>query len=322
MEENLPVDITPKPASGMVTGSVANGAKDNGALETPIKYLGPPDAVTGKPNDEVATEEGSVIDYSEDEFFHEESSAGSSTLQGDTVDSRVPAVKASALETDISYLNNADVQEKLTDDSVDLEYIQQSSRTQNDRTSRSPIHDELQSLSQNPINFTKEASKPGPDAEELDVLLDEDTYDEADTPNRHEYIQDGINGQSGTFQEVIRSELKHSSTDAEKSNHTTINGIMGHRGEALKEAVAVGEQGWTEQTLQSSLDSNFAHTAVEDDEITYDDDDEEEQSNLVQNLAPSPPSLKRGHNSLEGGLEANRSSHGTSGCRCFNIAYR
>lgn len=306
-----PVDITPNPASGLVAESVANETEDDGMLETQREYIGPPNVLTGKPNDEAAAEEGSVIDYSEDELFHEESSAGSSTLQGDIIDTRVPVVKASALKTDISEVNNADIQEKLTDGLVDLEESQQLLETHNDRHARSHIHDELQSFGHDSFDVTKEASEPGVDAGELDVLLDEDTYDEADIQDRREYTQHGTNEQSGTLQGEIQSELEHSSTDAEKSNNTTVNGVTGIREKDFDELVAVGEQGRTEQTSPSSLDVTSSHTAVEDDEIIY-DEDEEEQTVPVQKPAPSPPSLKRGRNSLEGGLEANRFSPGIS----------
>jgi len=306
-----PVDITPKPASGLVAESVTNEIEDDGMLETQREYIGPSDILTGKPNDEAAAEEGSVIDYSEDEFFHEESSAGSSTLQGDVIDTRVSVVKASALKTGISDVNNADIQEKFTDGVVDLEKSQQPLETQNDRHARSPIHDELQSLGHDPFDVTKEAAEPGVDAGEPDVLLDEDTYDEADIQDRHEYTQHGINEQSRTLQEEIKSELERSSTDAEKSNNTPVNGIPGIREEDFDELVAVGEQERTKQTSPSSLDVTFSHTAVEDDEIIY-DEDEEEQTDTVQKPVPSPPSLKRGRNSLEGGLEANRFSPGIS----------
>lgn len=48
----------------------------------------------GKEIDEAAEEDDSIIDYSEEEYVNEESSAGSSTLQGETLDPNFPAIKA------------------------------------------------------------------------------------------------------------------------------------------------------------------------------------------------------------------------------------
>lgn len=311
IDGKLPVDITPNPASVLVAEFNANGTEGDGGPETQNDNIGPPEIVTGKTNDEAAAE-GSVIDYSEDEFFHEESSAGSSTLQGDIIDTRVSVVKAPALRTDIPDVDDAENQEQLTDDLIDLEKSQQPLEAQGDRAARSHIHDSLQSLCHVPFDVTKEASEPRVDAKELDVLLDEeDTYDEAEHRDRHKHTQHNTNEQSGTLQDEIRFKLEHSSTDAEILNNTTVNGIMSNREEDIEKIVVVSEQGRTEQTSPSLLGVEFSHTAREDDDIIY-DEDEEEQTDPVQNPAPSPPSLKRGRSSLEGGLEASRLSPGIS----------
>lgn len=312
IDGGLPVDITPHPASGLAAEFIANETEGDRGPEIQNENIGPPDNVTGKTNDEAAAEEGSIIDYSEDEFFHEKSSAGSSTLQGDIIDTRVSVVKASALRTDVSDVDDAEIQEQLTDDLVDLEKGQQSLEAHDDTAARAHVHDTLQDLRHVPLDVTKEASEPPVNAKELDVLLDEDTCDEADNQNRHEYTQHSINEQSRTLQDEIRFDLEHSSTDAEISNNTTVNGITSNREEEFEETVVIGEQGRTEQISPSLLGVEFSHTVREDDDIIYDEDGEE-QTDPVQNPAPSPPSLKRGHISLEGGLEAHRLSHGISG---------
>lgn len=298
IDGEIPVDSITNPASGLVAEFVANKIEDGRGPETLDANFGPPDIVTGKPNNEVAAEEGSVIDYSEDELFHEESSAGSSTLQGDIIDTRVSVVKASAptRRTDISDIDNAEIQDPPTDYLVDLEEGQQPLEPQNGKAARSHIHGTLQNRGHVSIDVTKEVLQSRADAKELDVLLDDDTYDEAENRDGHEYTQLSTNQQSGTFQDGIQSELEHNSTDVDILNDTAVNGITSNREE---EIVVINEKG--------RLGVEFSHTAGEDDDIFYDEEEEEEQTDAVQYPAPSPPSLKRGRSSLEGGLEANRS---------------
>ena len=190
-------NTVPDPEANVITKTADNKAKQDGTFETDIDDIEPPTVLRPKLKGEAAVEDADTIDYSEDEFLYGESSAGSSTLQGDIIDTKVSAVKALTPAPDSLHANNVDTEEQASDNLTHPESDQrpwEETVLHGNQNTISHDHDEVRALDQDAAAFTGGSFYDGDDLApedvgEVDVFQAEDTFDESEIQDQLEHTQ-------------------------------------------------------------------------------------------------------------------------------------
>ena len=307
--------------------------KESGALRFPE------DEKTAEP----AAEDGSAAEFSDEELFNGESSAGSSTLQGDTLDCKVPTTKAWAPESDastagaVSQIGEASNISQPANAQRPLEGITGAGEGALPPSSFEESHAYLQDRS-----FLDNGTNQEPEHEiqELDVFENIETYEEADNqaqsslsddnkqehgePTREEIGQYGNTSQlnvdrsdyviESTPNEYVKAQPTRKLSDAPKYLEVT-DGTAALTGEShdgasstqknIDESIAASEGDDLHELDQRSSRFQSSYSALDEDEIVYDDDIEETPL-ANQDQTQSSHSLKRPHDSIDAELETNK----------------
>lgn len=335
--ENIRTETAaPNMADVSEANSIDNATKQRDTFEQETDYAEPPNTYEGGPDEGAAGDEDSIIDYSDEEDFHGETSTGSSTLQGDPVETssslnktrQSQPVSLDADESEIIDYNEDDTLDVDTQDAfsgVDNHLIGEFAAQGQDVSHASDSG--AAEPSGGPI-FASEhrvSGEVGPTG--LGGLQDEDIYDEDENQEPIQQLDD-LGGHDADNPETETASYKAAFTpsrpDAQNPDDliNAIDGILEDPGSSVNtirpdnEAVdtAAARTNGTASTVSKGQTDASAPAISEshllEEEITFDEDDDDQ---FDSNPRPvSPRSLKRGRDSLEGESEMDQSTYGKS----------
>ena len=222
-------DAITDPEADVLIDSTAEEPLQDKIFETDIRDGWPHGVAQNGHTSEGVEQYNSVVEYPDDGYIREGSSVGSSTLRGDTIETKSTTFKASTPEPDYLEPNAIAHRVQATSNAACSQANQQPSRQTVDHVNGDPIigpDDKLYFLDQDTAGSTEELSNVEDDFRseeglgESDILQDEDDYDEAEGQGQTESKQAIAEEHDNTLQE----ETSRNETPVEPSPDTLSRG--------------------------------------------------------------------------------------------------